>query len=259
MIQLEKKVALVSGAGAGIGRATALLLAKLGATVLCTDRDEAQARATADAIGSAARARRLEVTEPDDWRQAMLDLQQRHGRLDILVNTAGISFAGNLDKTTLDDWRRVMAVNVEGVFLATQAAAALMLTQPTGGSIIHVGSVSGVKPAAGAALYCSSKAAVIQFCRAAALELRRRNPLVRVNAISPGGVRTGLWRTMPFFQDMIRAHGSEEAAFAQLSAGSPAGRFAEADEVAFAIAYLASDQAQFLNGTNLLFDDGESL
>ena len=253
--KLEGKVALVTGAGSGIGRATALALASEGARVVCTDLDLASAEETAASIVEPGSwSHRLDVSAPPAWEGAIGKILSEHGRLDVAVNCAGISHAAPVTEMDLEEWRRVMSVNLEGVFLGTAHAIRTMRRNASGGSIVNVSSLSGVKAQPGASAYCASKAAVIMFSKAAALECLEAGNGVRVNSISPAGVKTPMWRTMPFFQELMLSEGSEEAAF---EAMAPAGKWASPEEVARAILYLASDESSFVTGTNLVFAQGD--
>jgi NAD(P)-dependent dehydrogenase (short-subunit alcohol dehydrogenase family) len=250
------KVALVTGAASGIGRAAAQLLAAHGAAVVCADLNAAGARATADAITAAACA--LDVTSEPAWVAAIDQVLAAHGRLDVLVNCAGISSASPLPETTLDEWHRVLAVNLDRVFLGTKHAVRVMRQTGTAGSVVNVSSVSGIKAQPGASAYCTSKAAILMLTRVAALECLHNGDKIRVNAVSPSGVKTPMWTTMPFFQELMAKEGGEEAAFAAMARASPYGRFALPEEVALAILYLASDESQYVTGTNLVFDQGDT-
>jgi len=255
------KVALVTGAGSGIGRATATLLAAHGAAVACADLDAAGAEDTAAAIaagGGSAWSCPLDVTAEAAWQQTMDQLLRAQGRLDIAVNCAGISFACPVADMRLEDWRRVMAVNLEGVFLGTKHAIRAMRPSGRGGSIVNVSSVSGIKAQPEASAYCASKAAVIMFSKATALECLHKREKIRVNSISPTGVKTPMWKTMPFFQELMAKEGGEEAAFRAMAQLAPYGRWALPEEVALAILFLASEQSSFITGTNLVFDNGDT-
>jgi 3(or 17)beta-hydroxysteroid dehydrogenase len=255
------KIALVAGAGSGIGRATALLLAREGAAVVCTDLQLAAAADTAAAItaaGGTTSACELDVTSEAAWQAVVQHVLNAHGRLDILVNSAGISFARPVADMTLDEWRGVFAVNLDGIFLGIKHAILTMRRQPTGGSIVNVSSISGVKAAAGACAYCASKAAVCMLSKTAALECQRHGDNIRVNSVLPAGVKTPLWRSMPFFQDLIKQTGSEEAAFAAMAKQKDGGRFAEPKEIALAVLYLASDESRFVTATDFVIDNGFS-
>lgn len=262
--RLLDRVALVTGAASGIGRATAIALGRAGARVCVTDRDTAGAEAVAADVAaltegsprklSAAPAfgHRLDVTDESEWEAAMAAVLDRWGRLDVLVANAGISAAAPITDTSLEAWRRVTATNLDGAFLAVKHGARAM-GDGEGGSIVVVGSASGIRAAPGAAAYSASKSAVAMLVRSAALELADDG--VRVNAVSPSAVRTPMWRAMPFFKEMIAEHG-EEGAWAVLAHGTPLGRVAEPEEVADAIVFLASDAASYITGVELPVDGG---
>ncbi|MEK7674674.1 MAG: SDR family NAD(P)-dependent oxidoreductase [Verrucomicrobiota bacterium] len=260
--RLAGKVALVTGAASGIGRATAIVLARHDVKVVCADIAADGAQATAAAIsrdGGDASAFRLDVTAESDWRAALEQVFAAHNQLDILVNCAGVSFAAPVADMRLEDWRRVMAVNLDGVFLGTKHAILALRRHASGGSIINVASASGLKASAGASAYSTSKAAVCMFTKAVAKECLERGDHIRLNTVCPGGVKTPLWRTMPFFQELMAKHGSEEAAFRALEQSAPQGRFAEPEEIALAVLFLASDASGFVTGTDLIIDGGYTL
>jgi 3(or 17)beta-hydroxysteroid dehydrogenase len=251
------KVALVTGAASGIGRATAVTLAAHGAAVCCADLNRAGAEGTAAAVtagGGAAWPCPLDVTAEPAWLAAVEGVLHTRGRLDVAVNCAGVASAGAVTDLSLEEWRRVLAVNLEGVFLGTKHALRAMRQGGRGGSIVNVGSVSGLKPQPGAGAYCAGKAAVIMFSRVAALEGLRDG--VRVNCVSPGGVKTPMWRTVPFFQELMAKEGGEEAAFRALERQHPDGRFATPEEVARGVLYLTSDESSAVTGSNLVIDPG---
>ena len=259
--RVADKVALVTGAGSGIGRATAVTLAAHGAAVACADLNLAAAEETAAAItagGGLSWAYRLDVTAEPAWQDIMEQIRCAQGWLDIAVNCAGISFACPVADMSLEDWRRVMAVNLEGVFLGTKHAIRAMRQGGHSGSVVNVSSVSGIKAQPEASAYCASKAAVIMFSKAAALECLRKGENIRVNSVSPTGVKTAMGKTMPFFQELMAKEGGEEAAFRAMAQSAPCGRWAFPQEVALAILYLASDESSFITGTNLVFDNGDT-
>jgi len=251
---LAGRVALVTGAGSGIGAAVAHLLTAQGAIVFCADINELGARTTARSISAspAPLPLRLDVREDAAWAAAMAAIQETHGRLDVLVHCAGISAASPLPETTLAEWHRVLAVNLDGSFLAV--AHGMRAMRRSGGAIVLLGSASGIRAAAGAAAYCTSKAAVRMLVQVAAKECREGKLPIRINLVSPGGVRTPMWREMPYFRDLVAQHGSEDAAFAALA--GPTGRFAEPGEVAQAAVFLVSDAARHITGIELPVDGG---
>ena len=249
-------MALVTGAASGIGAATARLLAEHGAVTYCADLEVLD---SADPTGQAVSPTgwiRLDVREEADWERAVATVIERQGHLSILVHAAGIAFASPLADTTLAEWRHVLATNLDGSFLAIKHGIRAM--RDTGGAIVAIGSASGIRPSAGAAAYSTSKAAVGMLVRTAAKECREHEAPVRINAVSPGGVRTPLWRTMSFFGDLVASHGSEEAAFAAMEAHS-GDRFAEPEQIAQAVLYLVSDSASHITGIELPVDDGYTL
>ena len=252
----KDRVALVTGAASGIGAATARLLAEKGLAVLCADIRAAGAGATAKAIRSAkgrGAACGLDVASESSWTRAMKKCIREFGRLDVLVNAAGIASNGPTQDVSLEEWRRIMSVNLDGVFLGTKHALRVMLEQGSG-AIINISSASGLRAIPGAAAYSTSKAAVIMFTRAVAKEVAPAG--VRVNAISPAGVKTPIWSQASFFKDLVAKTGSEEAAYAALASDTPVGRFAEPDEVAAAVWYLVNGASDYVTGENLVIDGG---
>ncbi|MBS0657093.1 MAG: glucose 1-dehydrogenase [Verrucomicrobia bacterium] len=252
--RLAGKVALVTGAASGIGRAVAELFVREGARVALADLADELVRGVAGSLPEAqACALALDVTSEPAWEAAVTAVLARWGRLDILINNAGISFGQPLTETSLADWRRVMAVNLDGVFLGLKHGGAA-LRRGGGGSIVNVASASGIKPAPGAAAYCASKAGVRMLSRTAALEFASAG--IRVNSVSPSGVTTPLWESMPFFAEMAAKLGGTAAVWAELSKDVPLRRFADAGEIAQGILYLASDESRFVTAADLALDGG---
>jgi len=252
MNRFQDRVALVTGAASGIGAAVAGKLAHDGAHVFLADVDRVGAERTAAELRASnahARSVELDVREEAHWNSALASVKSAHERLDVLVHCAGISAASPLVDTSLEEWRRVLATNLDGAFLAIRTALRAM---HAGGAVVLIGSASGIRPAPAAAAYSTSKAALAMLARAAAKEARASN--VRINVVSPAGVKTSMWRQMPFFRDLVAKHGSEDAAFASLCA--PGERFAEPGEIADAVLYLASDAARHVTGVELPVDGG---
>src|SRR5574341_16715 len=234
--RLAEKTALITGAASGIGKATAILLAREGAKVGVADIDENGAQNTASEILSwdgTAVAYALDVASEQEWQRVIDDLLQKWERLDILVNNAGISFAKPLTEMSLAEWRRVFAVNLDGVFLGTKHGM-IAMRKGGGGSIINVASASGIKAGPGASAYCASKAAVRMFSKAVALECAQNGDNIRVNTVSPGGVMTPMWESMGFWQDLKKQTGSAEASWQAMSQDLPLKRFAKPEEIAAA-------------------------
>ena len=255
---LTGRVALVTGASSGIGAATARLLAAHGAVTYCADLSEPEA----DDVGTSTTTTphtvqiRLDVREEADWETAVSTVLEHEGHLDVLVHAAGIAAACPLAETTLAEWRHVLATNLDGSFLAIKHGIRAM--RKSGGAIVVIGSASGIRPSAGAAAYSTSKAAVSMLVRAAAKECREGKLPIRINVVSPGGVKTPLWRAMPFFGHLVELHGSEEAAFAAMEAHG-GDRFAEPEQVAEGVLFLVSDSASHITGVELPIDDGYTL
>ena len=252
---LAGRVALVTGAASGIGAATARMLSAHGAVTYGADlsaRDDVGAEPAELPIIPI----RLDVREEPDWERAIASVLEREGRLDILVHSAGIAAASPIADTTLAEWRRVLATNLDGSFLAIKHGVRAM--REAGGAIAVIGSASGIRPSAGAAAYSTSKAAVGMLVRAAAKECREEGIPIRINAISPGGVKTPLWNAMPFFADLVEVHGSEEAAFAAMESHG-GDRFASPEQVAEGVLFLVSDAASHITGVELPIDDGYTL
>jgi NAD(P)-dependent dehydrogenase (short-subunit alcohol dehydrogenase family) len=252
------KVAIVTGAASGIGRATAVLLAQEGAKVAVTDRDEAGAKKVAAGIAAAggeALPLALDVTSEPAWEAAVAAVLGAWSRLDIAVNNAGVSATSPVTETTLDQWRRVMSVNLDGVFLGTKHAV-LAMRRGKGGSIVNVASASGVKASAGASAYCASKAAVIQFTKTVALECARHGDNVRVNAVLPAGVTTAMWEGMEFWPGLVAEQGGVESAWQALAQSTPLRRFARPEEIAQGILFLAAEESAYMTGAGLVLDGG---
>jgi len=255
MTDLPGRVALVTGAASGIGAACARLLANRGATVCCADLNETGTRATARGLsaGSQHSGVAIDVGNEAAWESVLDRLRSDHGRLDILVHCAGVSAGSPLPDTAFAEWRRILAINLDGTFLALKHGIRAM--RESGGAIVVLGSASGTRPAAGAAAYSTSKAGVTMLARTAAKECRDAVPSIRINVVSPAGVKTPMWSSMPFFQDLVMQHGSEEAAYTALAA-TTGGRFAEPEEVAESVGFLVSDAAGQITGVELLVDGG---
>ena len=242
-MRLEAKVALVTGAGGGIGTAIAARFAAEGACVLCADRDLDRAQATASAIarlrGSAA-AFRADVADPQQCEAQVAETVSRFGRIDIAVNNAGIALHKLALDTDLEDWDRVMRINLTGSFLTARAAARRMVAQG-GGRIIQIGSISGQRGNMGGIAYGAAKAAVMHACKVLAVELSSRG--VMVNSIAPGPIETGLSAHGP-----TRRRGYLERI--------PTGSYGTVEAVANAALFLASDECQWVSGHILNVDGG---
>ena len=249
--RVKDKVVLISGAAEGIGAASARALGAEGAKLVLTDINDNGVKAFAAELersGTPAVALRHDVTDEAGWEAAMALACSRFGKLDVLVNNAGIAFVGPTEDTTLEAWRRMLAVNLDGVFLGTKHAIRAM--KGKGGSIINVSSILGIDGAATAAAYCASKGGVRLFTKAVALECGEAGNGIRVNSIHPGYIHTSM------FDADIAAFGSREAKMKKVSALHPIGRIGQPEEIAAGIVFLASDESSFMTGSELVIDGG---
>ncbi len=247
--RLKDKVAIVTGAASGIGRAVAARFAAEGATVVLTDKNTADGDAAAASLGKPHRFAALDVRSESEWDAVVADTVERFGRLDVLVNGAGVGIPKSIEDTTLEEWRFVHAVNSEGVFLGCRAAVRVMKAQKSG-SIINVSSVAGLVGAPDLAAYCSSKGAVRLLTKSVALHCAKRGYGIRCNSVHPSFVDT------PMVRALAGAARDPDKAFEQLSKSAPMGRLGTVEEVAYAILYLASDESTFTTGTELVIDGG---
>lgn len=247
MPRLQGKVALITGAASGFGRAAAALFVTEGAQVILTDRSDGAAVATA--LGPRARFLPLDVTREEQWQSVVADVAAKEGRLDVLVNNAGIGLHRNVTEMTLEEWRLVHAVNSDGVFLGCKHAIPVMRAGG-GGSIVNVASVAGKVGAPQMSAYCASKGAVTLFTKALAMEAAYGRWNIRVNSVHPAYVETAL----------VQAHinGSREPEKTRrfLESLHPIGHMGAVEDVAQAILYLASDESKFTTGSELLVDGG---
>jgi NAD(P)-dependent dehydrogenase (short-subunit alcohol dehydrogenase family) len=242
--RLEGKVALVTGAGRGIGRAVALRFAEEGASVALAARTEEQLAETADMVDTPTVVLPGDVAADGAAEQLIRTTEDELGPIDILVNAAGISpVYTRSERLEIEDFDLIMRVNVRAAFLLAQAAGRQMLARG-GGSIVNVASIGGLVALPRLAAYSASKGALVQLTRVLAAEWADRN--VRVNAIAPGYVRTEFSRGLLEHPELS----------AQLLASTPAGRFAEPEEIAAAVAFLASDDASYVTGAVLTADGG---
>jgi NAD(P)-dependent dehydrogenase (short-subunit alcohol dehydrogenase family) len=248
---MSGRVAVVTGAGTGIGRASCLRLAEEGAEVVATSRTLANVEQTCAQVESATGHRpiglALDVRESEAVEAVMADVSSRHGRIDVLVSNAGIELldAPSILDTTDDDWQLVMGVNATGAFHACRAALRHM---PDGGAIVTVGSINGLIAWEHDAAYCASKGALLQLTRAIALDMAPRN--IRANCVCPGVIDT------PMAEGFIEQAGDPAVVRREYESLSAFNRMGSAREIANCILFLASDEASFVTGTALVVDGG---
>jgi 3alpha(or 20beta)-hydroxysteroid dehydrogenase len=236
MGRVDGKVALISGGARGMGASHARLLVAEGAKVVIGDILDEEGKSLADELGEAARYVHLDVTQPDQWDAAVSEAVQEFGKLNVLVNNAGIVALGQLKKFDLAKWQKVIDVNLTGTFLGMRAAVDPMITAG-GGSIINVSSIEGLRGAPMVHPYVASKWAVRGLSKSAALELAPHN--IRVNSIHPGFIRTPMTKHIP--DDLVTI---------------PLGRPAESIEVSTFVVFLASDESAYATGSEFVMDGG---
>ncbi len=259
MGRLNGKIALVTGAGSGIGRGTAIALAAEGAEVVVTDLDEkggAESCAAIRAEGGRASFRRHDVANEASWLEVLAKSEELH----VLVNNAGICVASSLAEMSYETWRRQLAVNLDSMFFGTKHAIPIM-TRSGGGSIVNVSSVAGLKGIAGLSGYCASKGGVRLFTKAIALECAAAKNNIRVNSIHPGAIETPIWVKMGFDGEMpppdaVKYSNAMEQARAASVAATPVRHAGVPADIAAGVVFLASDEARFVTGTELVIDGG---
>jgi len=246
-MRLENKVALISGGARGMGAAEARMFAREGAKVVIGDVLEAEGRqveAQINEAGGECVFVLLDVTQESQWQHAVETAVARFGRLDVLVNNAGIVLRGILEDTSAEDWDKVMDVNAKGVFLGTRAAISEM-KKSGGGSIVNISSISGIVGQSDIQpVYNASKGAVRIFTKSAAIQYAKEG--IRVNSVHPGSIDT------PMAGDRLNDPGLQR----QANERTPLGRTAHPDEVAYGVLFLASDESSFMTGSELVIDGG---
>ena len=251
--RVEGKVAIVTGGASGIGEATVRMLAAEGAAVVVADVDRERGEALAKELGGKVVFAPLDVRDEEAWVRLIADTERRFGKLDVLVNNAGIIAVATIEDTTLEQWRRIHAVNAEGVFLGCKHAIPAM-RRAGGGSIVNVSSLAALRGTPIYAAYSSSKGAVRSLTKTVSLHCRQRNEPIRCNSIHPGGVATPLTRAAVMESTGIDMQADSEAAAALRRSAD----LARPEAIAPLIVYLASDESSFVNGEEITIDGGLS-
>jgi meso-butanediol dehydrogenase / (S,S)-butanediol dehydrogenase / diacetyl reductase len=249
-MKLDKKIAIITGGGSGIGLETSKLFAKEGSIVAIVDRDLSKAQSVANAIhadGGQAMAIHADVTQSSDIKRMIDTVVTSHGRLDILVNNAGYGIAGTVVDTSEEDWNALMAVNVNGVYLGCKYAIPVMERQG-GGVIVNTASTVSVAGITNRAAYVASKGAVAALTRAMALDHVGSN--IRINAVGPGTIES------PYFDAIFAKSEDPSALRKNLESRQPMSRMGQPSEIARAILFLASNDSSFCTGTTLFADGG---
>jgi NAD(P)-dependent dehydrogenase (short-subunit alcohol dehydrogenase family) len=252
---MEGKVALVTGAASGIGEAIARAFAAEGAKVVVSDIRNEAGRQVADSLAAGAEYMRLDVREEADWTAAMGAILEAYGRVDVVVNNAGITglegarVASDPENTALEDWRAVFATNVDGTFLGCKHAIVAMRGHGSG-SIINISSRSGLVGIPGAAAYAASKAAIRNHTKTVALYCAEQGLKIRCNSIHPAAIMTPMW------EPMLGTGAGREERMQAVVAGIPVRRFGRPDEVAAIAVLLGSDEVTYMTGTEVNLDGG---
>ena len=248
-MRLENKVALISGGARGMGATEAKMFAREGAKVVIGDILEKEGRRTEDEIsesGGECLFVRLDVTKDEDWQNAVAAAVGRFGNLNILVNNAGISTTGAIEEMSVADWDRTMDINAKGVFLGTKHAIPVMKTGG-GGSIVNISSGAGIAPQPGTSgAYAASKGAVRIFTKTTAVQYAKDG--IRCNSVHPGPVETS----------MLHRTRSDASELEAMIGRVPLGRVGTPEEIAYGVLYLASDEASFVTGSELVIDGGRT-
>jgi len=250
MGRVAGKVAIVTGAASGMGKADAQLLAAEGAKVVVTDLNETDGQAVADAIGENAVFMRLNVTDEDNWKSVVAATVEQFGQLDILVNNAGMIALGSIVDTDLKSWRQINSVNSDGVFLGCKHSIPAM-AESGGGSIINMSSVAAIHGQSFVAAYTASKGAVRALTKSIAMFCKEQKNGIRCNSIHPDGVKTPMVVKV--------ATGKETATAEDIEKIGELGNMCEPEDIANLVLYLASDESRFVNGAEMLIDNASTI
>lgn len=248
------KVALITGAASGLGRATAQRLAEEGARVMVTDWEDKGGNETVASIraaGGEASYHHLNVASDEEWQAVVAHTVATYGRLDVLVNNAAVIIAKSIRDTTLKDWQWQNSIALDGVFLGVKYGSAAMEANG-GGSIINISSIAGIIGLDRSAAYCAAKGGVRLLTKAAAVEFARLKNKIRINSVHPGVIRT------PGVEATIRKYGGSDKMRASLEAMSPLGELGEPADIANGVLFLASDESKYMTGAELVIDAGYS-
>lgn len=248
---MKGKVALISGGAEGIGAAVARLFVAAGGSVMLGDVQADKAAALAAELGECAFSVALNVAELDQWAAAVQATTARFGKLTHLFNIAGISEPGTVEDVDLDSWQRTLAINLNGTLYGCRTAIPAMVASGESGAIVNTGSMLALRPGAMFIAYCASKAAVTAMSKCMALHCAEKGYPIRVNTVHPGAIDT------PMYNRYLDAYpGPREEAQAMFVANHPMGRVGQAEEVARAMMFLASDDASFTTGVDMTVDGG---
>lgn len=248
MSRSTNKTVLISGGASGLGAATARMLVAAGDNVVITDRNDNAGATLAQELGKNALFLSHDVTKEEEWQSVIGMTVERFGKLDGLVNSAGVGRSGSVEESTLDEWRLINAVNATGTFLGCKHGV-LAMKQTGGGSIVNISSVLGLRGHGSAAAYCASKGSVRLLTKSAALHCASQGYNIRLNSVHPG------WIDTPMIAPRLQGP-DPEAARQALATMHPIGRIGQPDEIASVIVFLLSDGASLITGSEFVADGG---
>jgi 3(or 17)beta-hydroxysteroid dehydrogenase len=251
--RLKGKVALITGGASGLGANAAILMAQEGASIVVADIAADRGKAVADKLGSAGHFVKLDVTSEDNWKAAIRETVDKFGALHVLLNSAGIGLSKTVEEITLEEWRKVHAIDLDGVFLGCKHGVAEIKkhTSRLGGSVINISSISGIIAGANMAAYNSAKAGVRLLSKSVALHCAKSGYNIRCNSVHPTFIDTPIL-------DKYRDRFGQDVMQQKLGRQVPIGRLGRPEEVGWALVFLASDESSFMTGSEVIIDGGIS-
>ena len=253
MKRVKNKVAIVTGGASGLGKSSAKLLAKEGAKIVVSDIDEEGGKKVVQQIkedGGEAIFIKQDVAKEDEWKNVIETTLETYGKLHILANSAGIGLGGTVEDVTLEDWKNLIDINLNGTFLGTKYGIKGMRKTDEGGSIINFSSIEGLIGDPNLPAYNASKGGVTIFTKSAALHCAKQGYGIRINSIHPAYIWT------PMVENFLKAQGDVEEGKKQLESLHPIGHLGEPDDIGYGVVYLASDESKFMTGSELIIDGG---
>ena len=253
MKRVKNKVAIVTGGASGLGKSSAKLLAREGAKIVVSDIDEEGGKKVVQQIkedGGEAIFIKQDVAKEDEWKNVIETTLKTFGKLHILANSAGIGLGGTVEEVTLEDWKNLIDINLNGTFLGTKYGIKGMRKTDEGGSIINFSSIEGLIGDPNLPAYNASKGGVTIFTKSAALHCTKQGYGIRINSIHPAYIWT------PMVENFLKAQGDVEEGKKQLESLHPIGHLGEPDDIGYGVVYLASDESKFMTGSELVIDGG---
>ncbi|MDO1499322.1 SDR family oxidoreductase [Pricia sp. S334] len=253
MDRVKNKVAIVTGGASGLGKSSAILLAREGAKIVVTDIDEENGNEVVQHIrnsGGEAIYIEQDVSKENQWEMVIETTLKKFGKLHVVANAAGIGLGGTVEEVSLEDWKNLLDINLNGTFLGTQYGIKGMKETGEGGSIINFSSIEGLIGDPNLPAYNASKGGVTIFTKSAALHCAKQGYKIRVNSIHPAYIWT------PMVENFLKAQGDVEEGKKQLESLHPVGHLGEPDDIGYGVVYLASDESKFMTGSELVIDGG---